>query len=84
MTLARFAIMLGIVLIVIGGVSFVLPGEFMYSEEIIAYLTTYGSLIIPSLKTNPSLMYFVQKAPDFIFMITGLLLILIGLIKSIK
>jgi hypothetical protein len=84
MTLVRFAIMIGIVLLAIGGIAFFLPGEFLYSGVIVSSVQTYGAFILPSLKTNPSLMFFVQKSPAFLFIIMGLVLILVGIVKSIK
>jgi hypothetical protein len=84
MTLARFALMIGIVLLAVGGISFILPGDFLYSGVIVSSLTTYGALLLPSLKNNPSLVFFVQKSPEFLFIILGLVLILVGIVKSIK
>ena len=84
MTLARLCKMLGIVALLIGGVSFILPGEFLYSGGIISFISTYGSLIIPGLKSNPSLEFLVQKSPALLFMVLGLILILIGMIKGRK
>lgn len=84
MTLPRFAIMLGIALLVIGGIAFVIPGKFLYSSAITAFVSTYGSLVIPSLKSTPSMVFYVQKAPACIFILIGLVLILAGLVRSMK
>lgn len=84
MTLARMAIMLGIVLVAVGGIAFLLPGEFIFSRGIVDFITYYGGLILPSMKVNASLAWFVQKSPAFLCTICGLLLILAGGIKSIK
>jgi len=45
MTLARLAKMLGIIALIIGIISFALPGEFLFSDEIISFTTTYGALL---------------------------------------
>jgi hypothetical protein len=84
MTLARLCKMLGIVALIIGAISFILPGEFLFSEEIISFVSTYGSLLIPGLKSNPSLTFLVQKSPAFLFVVLGLILIPIGMIKERK
>lgn len=82
MKLARFAIMLGIVILLIGGIAFILPGEFLFSGNIISFVRTTGSLIIPGLASNPSLSFFIQKSPAFILIILGLILMLVGFVKS--
>ena len=84
MTLARFGIMLGIVVLIIGGIALILPGEFLYSGGIIAVVKTYGSQIIPGLGSDPSFSFFIGKSPAFICIILGLILVLVGSIKSIK
>ncbi len=84
MTLARLCKMLGIVALVIGIISFILPGEFLLSDDIISFVSTYGSLLIPSMKSNPSLAFLVQKSPAILFVVLGLLLILTGMIKGRK
>lgn len=84
MTLARLAKMLGIIALIIGIISFALPGEFLFSDEIISFTTTYGALLLPGLESNPSLEFFIQKSPAFLFVILGLTLILIGMIKGRK
>lgn len=84
MTLARFGIMLGIVVLIIGGIALILPGQFFYSGEIIEVVKTYGTLIIPGLGSDPSFSFFVGKSPAFLCIILGLILVLVGVIKSIK
>jgi len=84
MTLARLCIMLGIVAFIIGVISFVLPGEFLYSGDIISFVSTFGSLLIPGLGSNPSLCFFVQKSPSFLFVILGLILTFIGIARARK
>ena len=44
MTLARLCKMLGIVALVIGIISFILPGEFLWSDDIISFVSTCGTL----------------------------------------
>jgi len=75
---------LRIVALVIGIIAFILPGEFLLSDDIISCVSTYGSLLIPSLKSNPSLAFPAQKSPSILFVVLGLLLILIGMIKGRK
>ncbi len=84
MTLARFGIMLGIVVLIIGGIALILPGQFLYSGGIIEVVKTYGTLIIPGLGPDPSFSFFVGKSPAFLCIILGLILVLVGVIKSIK
>jgi len=39
-TLARLAKMLGIIALIIGIIAFVLPGEFLFSNDIISFTST--------------------------------------------
>ena len=84
MTLARLCKMLGIVALIIGIISFILPGEFLWSDDIITCVSTYGSLLVPGLESNPSLTVLVQKSPAFLFVVLGFLLLLLGMIKGRK
>jgi len=76
--------MLGIIALIIGIISFALPGEFVFFDEIISFTTTCGALLLHGLESNPSLEFFILKSPAFLFVILGLTLILIGMIKGRK
>lgn len=84
LTLARLAKMLGIIALIIGIIAFVLPGEFLFTDDIISLSSSFGSLLIPMLESKPLLAFFIQKSPAFLFIVLGLILILIGMIKGRK
>ncbi|MDD5024790.1 MAG: hypothetical protein PHN79_06775 [Methanoregula sp.] len=60
------------------GIFFFLPGDFVFTEMIMYYVTTYGSFIIAGLGSNPNTVFFVQKSPTVLLVITGLIFILAG------
>ena len=84
MSLARLCIFLGIVACIVGGIFFILPGNFVYSQMITFYVTAYGSLLLPGLGTNKNLEFFIRKSPTIILVLTGLVFIIVGLYHEIK
>ncbi len=84
MSLARLSIFLGIVACIVGGLFFILPGNFVYSQMIASYVTTYGSLLFPGLGSNKNLEFYIQKSPTLLLGLIGLLLILGDLYSDIK
>ncbi len=78
MTVARFLIFIGVAACIVGGIFFVLPGDFVFTGMIMYYVTTYGSFIIAGLGSNPNTVFFVEKSPTILLVITGLIFILAG------
>lgn len=84
MALSRFIKFVGVMACIIGGIFFIMPGDFIFTQLTMSYVTKYGSLVLPGLGSNPNLAFYVEKSPTIILVIIGLFCILVGIGMDVK
>lgn len=83
MSVAGLVQKIGIVALVVGGVGFFLPGEFLYFPALQAWLTHYGDLLFSGISQNPMVQLLILKAPVILLLLIGFVMFFWGTMKSL-
>jgi hypothetical protein len=83
MSVAGLVQKIGIVALVVGGVGFFLPGEFLYFPALQSLLTKYGDLLFSGISANPMVQMLIIKAPVIFLALIGFALFFWGTMKSL-